>query len=110
MERGWMKRDSRKRGQPNGQWYLQYALQKFDGITGQPYPADNLGGILWTDINSWYAGIGYNTVTTYPPMVVHTDGTISVAYNQTPAGSLVGTPGGCDRPADWPVEKYVLRR
>jgi hypothetical protein len=76
--------------QPNGQWYLQYSLQKFDGITGQAYPAYNLGNILWTSLNSWYSGFGYNAVTTYPPMVVHTDGTIFIAYNPTSPGSNFG--------------------
>jgi len=70
--------------QTNGQWYLQYSIQKFDGMTGQPYPSYNSASICWPNMN-FGTNLGpYSTVTTYPPMVVHPDGTIFVAYGANP--------------------------
>jgi hypothetical protein len=59
----------------NGQVYFQYHLQKFDGMTGQAYPAYNLQSVWWVNMNFQ---IGFNTpwIRSYSPTVVHTDGTI----------------------------------
>ncbi|MGO9445800.1 MAG: IPT/TIG domain-containing protein, partial [Thiobacillaceae bacterium] len=51
-----------------GDHYI-YTLQKFDGMTGQAYPALSLSG-WWLPLNLGAIG------NSYPPAVVHPDGTI----------------------------------
>jgi hypothetical protein len=55
--------------QPDGQVYFQNYLQKFDGLTGQPYPA-------FTLINTSAITFSDAPQGAYPPAAVSTDGTI----------------------------------
>ena len=58
---------------------LGYTLQKFDGTTGQPYPAYTLSALFspsWDIAGTFWSSLGGNSIETYPPFVVHTDGTI----------------------------------
>ena len=74
---------------------FQYSIQKFDGTTGQPYPAYT-EGVWWPNLNFWYAGFGYNTVETYPPTVVHPNGTIFTVVGEYSGND--GLPNGFTAP------------
>ncbi len=62
--------------QPNGQVNFQYYIQKFDGMTGQAYPAYNLQSVWWVNMNFQLSLNDTPWIRSYSPTVVHTDGTI----------------------------------
>ncbi len=62
---------------------FEYHVQKFDGMTGQAYPAYDLAGWCWSPLN--FTGTlngcalgssGGDWVRSFSPMVVHPDGTV----------------------------------
>jgi N-acetylneuraminic acid mutarotase len=56
---------------------FHYQLQRFDGMTGQAYPASTPVTKWWTTLNSPGPGFGPGQYDFFvPPFVVHTDGTI----------------------------------
>jgi hypothetical protein len=60
----------------NGQVSFRYHLQKFDGMTGQAYPAYDLQSASWIDMNFQDTPFGSPWIRSFSPTVVHTDGTI----------------------------------
>ena len=60
-----------------GQVTFEYQIQRFDGMTGQAYPASSSTSAWWTTLNPPGPGWGPGQYDFFvPPFVVHTDGTI----------------------------------
>ena len=82
---------------PNSQESFRYHLQKFDGMTGQAYPAYDLQSEWWINMNfQGLLGIGdHPWIRSYSPTVVHTDGTI-FAIDHSGGDDVYGFPYGID--------------
>ncbi len=81
-----------------GQVNFEYHLQKFDGITGQAYPVYKMGN-YWQDLNFPLSASEFfwpPAVETFPPTVVHADGTIFTVLGE--GVDNTGNPAGMSPP------------
>ena len=73
---------SESNASPGSLYPFYYSLQKFDGITGQAYPAFSQS-VYWENMN-WQGHFLAPTGPNFPPFVVHTEGPIFTVLDEGP--------------------------